>query len=135
MSAALESERSLIVSLREDVAMARAELYAARDEIHHTRKEVARTQKLLRNAAPNIILPHMGVEDIRKSAFLIVEVDDWGTDKSGMGYSTITWVNSQGARVTYAFKVDEQNLDPVSRVLLKGGRLAVERQKKLSETQ
>lgn len=129
---ALSTERSLVVSAQKEVAMMKGVFLAARGEAQQARQEAVTLKKLLREAAPNIVLPHMAMKDIRASALLIVDINDLGTDESGMAYSTTTLVNPYGRQVMYGFKVDERNLDPLSLVLLQGGRIALERQKKFT---
>lgn len=131
----LSTERSLVVSARERITVMQGMFYAAQGDAQHLRQEAVIMKKLLHEAAPNIVLPHMVPEDIRTSALLIVDINDLGTDESGMAYSTTTLVNLHGRRVVYGFKVDERNLDPLSRMLLRGGRIAVERQKKFAGEQ
>lgn len=131
----ISTERSLIVSLREEVAVVYRMFYAARGDAQHLRQEAVILKQLLREAAPNLVLPHMAPKDIRTSALLIVDINDLGTDESGMTYSTITLVNPYGRHIMYGFKIDERNLDPLSRVLLKGGRKRLERQKKFAGEQ
>lgn len=130
LKSALSTERSLVVSTRREIAILQRMFLAAQGNAQQARQEAVTLKKLLREAAPNIVLPYMAMKDIRASALLIVDINDLGTDESGMAYSTTTLVNAHGRRVIYGFKVDERNLDPLSRVLLQGGRIAVERQKK-----
>lgn len=135
LESALQTERSLVVSMREEVVMMNGAFLAAQSDAQQARQEVAVLKNLLRDAAPNIVLLNMTTDDIRRSAFLIVDINDLGTDEFGMAYSTTTLVNAHGRRVMYGFKVDERNLDLLSRALLRGGRIAVERQKKFFSTQ